>query len=127
MVKGASIAIIHNQVCRLWEHEHITLGLYTASDLESQNPDQPLYQRYFMRGVSHFLGLDVHDVGHRGTILEPGMVLTCEPGIYITNEALGIRLENTIMVTEGEPIDLMAHIPIEPDEIEALMQNTPSC
>ena len=75
-----------------------------------------------MHGTAHFLGLDVHDVGPKESILSPGMVLTCEPGIYIKDENLGIRLENDILVTEGEPINLMANIPIEPDEIEELMR-----
>lgn len=74
-----------------------------------------------MHGTSHFLGLDVHDVGDFNRKLEAGMVFTCEPGIYIPEEGLGIRLENDILVTDGAPMDFMASIPLEADEIESLM------
>lgn len=123
MIKGASITIINKQVGKLWEEEHIKLGLYTLEDLENESPENPLFTKYFMHGISHFLGLDVHDTGSRYQTLEPGMILTCEPGIYIREEGIGIRLETNILVTEDEPIDLMAHIPIEPDEIESKMQH----
>ena len=76
-----------------------------------------------MHGVSHFMGLDVHDVGSRSQTLEPGMVLTCEPGIYIQDEGVGIRLETNILITEDEPIDLMHHMPIEIEEIEERMNS----
>jgi Xaa-Pro aminopeptidase len=121
MVKGTTITLIQKQVCKLWEEEHIKLGLYSMEDVRRQNPEEPLYQKYYMHGISHFLGLDVHDVGSKNVLLEPGMVLTCEPGIYIREEGLGIRLENDILVTHEEPIDLMKHIPMEIDEIENLM------
>ena len=74
-----------------------------------------------MHGTSHFLGLDVHDVGDFKRPIEAGMVFTCEPGIYVLEEEIGIRLENDILVTESEPEDLMKNIPIEIDEIESLM------
>jgi Xaa-Pro aminopeptidase len=122
MVKGTTITLIQKQVCSLWEEEHIKLGLYTVEDVRRQNPQEPLYSKYYMHGISHFLGLDVHDVGNKNIILEPGMILTCEPGIYIREEGLGIRLENDILITHDEPIDLMQHIPIEAGEIEELMK-----
>ena len=121
MVKGATIALINKQVCKLFEEEHVKLGLYTVEDLRMQDDEDPLYSRYFMHGVSHFLGLDVHDVGSRYQTLEPGMVITCEPGIYVREEGIGIRIENDILITEDAPIDLMQNIPIEVEEIEELM------
>jgi Xaa-Pro aminopeptidase len=74
-----------------------------------------------MHGTAHFLGLDVHDVGGKDEVLQPGMVLTCEPGLYIREENIGIRIENDLLITKGEPIDLMKDIPIEINEIEGLM------
>jgi Xaa-Pro aminopeptidase len=101
--------------------ELIDLGLLTRADVDKQDPKRPLYKKYFMHGTSHFLGLNTHDVGDRYEPLKVGMVLTCEPGIYIPEERLGIRLENDILVDHDDPIDLMASIPVEADEIEALM------
>ena len=75
-----------------------------------------------MHGTAHHIGLDVHDVGLYSRPFEAGMVLTCEPGIYIPEEAIGIRLENDILITGNGPIDLTEDIPIEADEIEALMR-----
>jgi Xaa-Pro aminopeptidase len=121
MVKGTSISHIQKQVCSLWEEEHVKLGLYSIRDIQRQDSQEPLYLKYYMHGISHFLGLDVHDVGNKTAILEPGMVLTCEPGIYIREEGIGIRLENDILITQDEPIDLMQHIPLEAEEIEELM------
>ena len=74
------------------ENELINLGLLNKADVAKQNPDAPLYKKYFMHGTSHFLGLNVHDVGSRFRSFEDGMVFTCEPGIYIPEENLGIRL-----------------------------------
>lgn len=111
----------HKEVGKLMESELIGLGLLDRDAVANQHPDAPLYKRYFMHGTSHFLGLDVHDVGNKYRPFEAGMVFTCEPGIYIPEENLGIRLENNILITETGNIDLMATIPIEADEIESLM------
>lgn len=121
MIPGTSINKFHKEVCKKWEEEHIQLGLYTAKDVQNHKGENPLWFNYFMHGTSHFLGLDVHDTGTRDTIFEPGMVLTCEPGIYIPDEGIGIRIENNILITEHGNIDLMEDIPFEVDEIESLM------
>jgi Xaa-Pro aminopeptidase len=102
--------------------ECVDLGLLKMSDVKKQNPDAPAVRKYFMHGVSHPIGLDVHDVMYSHYKIEPGWVLTVEPGIYIKEEGFGIRTENTIVVTEDGQVDLMADIPIEADEIEALMR-----
>jgi Xaa-Pro aminopeptidase len=103
------------------EEELIKLGLLDAAEVKKQNPDAPLYKKYFMHGTSHYLGIDVHDVGGKYRKFEAGMVYTCEPGIYIPEEALGVRIENDILLSNNGPIDLMANIPIEADHIEQLM------
>jgi Xaa-Pro aminopeptidase len=118
---GNTINEYHKAVGKLMEQELIGLGLLNAEEVKNQQEDAPLYKKYFMHGTSHHLGLDVHDVGNKYRKFEKGMVFTCEPGIYIREENLGIRLENDFVVTDGEPIDLMRNIPIEADEIEALM------
>lgn len=118
---GITLVEYEKQVGKMMEKELIDLGLLNAEDVANQNPDSPLYKKYFMHGTSHHLGLDVHDVGSKYRQIEAGMVFTCEPGIYIPEENLGIRLENNFLVTNGDPIDLMASIPVEADEIERLM------
>ena len=103
------------------EGELVDLGLFSRADIEKQNPDSPLYKKYFMHGTSHHLGLDVHDVWNKYRKVEAGMVFTIEPGIYIREEGIGIRLENNILITETGSIDLMESIPMDADEIETLM------
>ena len=103
------------------EKELIDLGLLSLRAVRRQDPDQPLLKKYFMHGLGHPIGLDVHDVGFLSEPFQPGWVLTVEPGIYIPEEGFGIRLENTVLLTEKTPVDLMADIPIEADEIEELM------
>lgn len=121
LLPGTTIEKYHAEVCKMMEVELIRLGLFTQADVDAQDPENPLFFKYYMHGTSHFMGLDVHDVGSKQHPLQKGMVLSCEPGIYIAEEGFGIRLENDILV-DDEPIDLMAHIPIEPDDIERLMQ-----
>lgn len=113
----------HLEVGKIMESELIGLGLINKEDIAKQDPEWPAYKKYFPHGTSHFLGLDIHDVGNKYRRFEPGMVFTCEPGIYIKEEGLGIRLENNILITVDGNTDLMAHIPIEAEEIEDLMNN----
>ena len=111
----------HKEVGKIMEKELIGLGLLDEREVANQDPERPLYKKYFMHGTSHFLGLDVHDVGNKYRRFEPGMVFTCEPGIYIPAEKIGIRLENNILITPSGNTDLTAHIPLEAAEIEDLM------
>ena len=118
---GTMLKEYHQQVGRLVEQELLELGLLKAAQVKKQDEKAPLYKKYFMHGTSHFLGLDVHDVGLTYEPLEEDMVLTVEPAIYLPEEKFGIRLENDIVVRSTGNVDLMANIPIEEDEIEALM------
>ena len=121
LVVGTTIDEYHAEVCKIMDKELIGLGLYTEDDVKKQDLSKPMFFRYYMHGTSHFMGLDVHDVGSKQQKLEAGMVFSCEPGIYIPEENIGIRLENDIVVTENGPFDLMKNIPLEADEIEKLM------
>ena len=121
LIPGNYLHEYHVEVGLLMEKELLGLGLISQEDISNQKPEWPAYKKYFMHGTSHYLGLDVHDVGSWTTPIEAGMVFTCEPGIYIPEENLGIRLENDVLVTENGPNDLMKNIPLEADEIEALM------
>ena len=117
---GNTIDKINKEVWKMMEKEMIGLGLFTEDDVKKQDKEKPLYSKYLMHGVAHFIGLDVHDVGGKYQEFKKGMVLTCEPGIYIKDEGIGIRIENDIIVAD-EPVDLMAGIPREVGEIEKLM------
>lgn len=101
--------------------ELVKLGLLTESDLAEKPEDPPAVRRYFMHGTSHFLGIDVHDVGEENPVIAEGMVWTVEPGLYIKEEAIGIRLENDYYIGPDGNENLLAAAPIEPDDIEALM------
>ncbi|MDQ3071769.1 MAG: aminopeptidase P family protein [Bacteroidota bacterium] len=107
----------------IMQEELVKLKLLTKEDISRQDPKWPAYKKYFMHGTSHFLGLNVHDVGDHYRKFEPGMVFTCEPGIYIREESIGIRIENNIVITDGKPLDLMGDILIEADEIEERMNS----
>lgn len=122
MTIGTPLDTLDKLSKKLIEKELIGLGLFSEEDVMNQNPEKPLYLKYFMHGVNHHMGLDVHDVGDRLLPLKEGMVLTCEPGIYIREEKIGIRLENDILITKNGPVNLMADIPIEVEEIEGLMR-----
>lgn len=121
MIPGATINSFHKKVCSMWEEEHIKLGLYTKEDGKKYKGENGRWFEYYMHGTSHFMGLDVHDLGTKETKFEPGMVLTCEPGIYIAKEGIGIRIENDVLITKDGNIDLMKDIPIEAEEIEKIM------
>ena len=123
LTPGNTFETYNKGVGVIMEKELIGLGLLDAKAVENQNPDDPLYKHYFMHGASHHLGLDIHDLGSKYRKFEEGMVFTCEPGIYIKEEGIGIRLENDILLTGDGPVDLMKNIPIETDEIENLMNN----
>ena len=115
------MADFHQAVGELWEEEHLALGLYTRAEKASHEGSEPLWKNYYMHGTSHSMGLDVHDPFDRLKPFEAGMVLSCEPAIYIRDEGVGIRLENDILITEEGPVDLMKDIPMEADEIEDLI------
>lgn len=101
--------------------ELLKIGLLKPKDVKKQDPEWPAVKKYFMHGLGHTIGLDTHDVGDMTTPMEPGWIVTVEPGIYIPEEEIGVRLEDTVMVGPDGPINLMGHIPIEADEIEAIM------
>jgi Xaa-Pro aminopeptidase len=121
LVPGNKLMDYHKEVGKVMEAELLTLGLITKEDIANQKADWPAYKKYFMHGTSHHLGLDVHDLCERYSAFEVGMVFTCEPGIYIPEEGIGIRLEDDILITENGTFNLMRIIPIEADEIEELM------
>lgn len=121
LVQGNTFEKYNKAVGELMTEQLLKLGLIKTEDVKKQNLNWPAYKKYFMHGTSHFLGLDVHDVGFFHEPMQAGMVFTVEPGIYIPEENLGIRLEDNILVTTSAPVNLMKNIPIEADEIESLM------
>jgi len=124
-IKGAVVGKKHRdwtkEAQQHMNDELLALGLINDEDIEKQTEDELACRKFFMHGLGHPLGLDVHDVGHLSEAFAPGWVLTVEPGIYIPEEGFGVRLENDIIVTENGPVDLMAGTPVEADEIEHLM------
>ena len=121
LLPGQTFDKYNKAVGELMTEELLKLGLLKTEDVKNQNPNWPAYKKYFMHGTSHFLGLDVHDVGFFTEPIQAGMVFTVEPGIYIPEEGLGVRIENNFLVTTTGQLDLMKNIPIETDEIEILM------
>ncbi len=121
LIPGNAIPEYHREVGRVMESELLDLGLLDKTDIKNQDPDKPAYKKYFMHGTSHHLGLDVHDYGNMYREFEPGMVLTVEPGIYIREEGIGVRIENDVVIREWGVEDLMENIPVETEEIEELM------
>lgn len=130
VMRGTMKAAVPGKLAKDWqkeaeglmEKELVDLRLLKPSQIKKQDPNKPALKKYFMHGVGHPLGLDVHDVGHTTQPIQEGWVLTVEPGIYIPDEGFAVRLENDIVVKSGDNMDLMADIPVEADEIEALMQ-----
>jgi Xaa-Pro aminopeptidase len=124
-IEGAVVGKLHRDWQReaqaMMNEELLSLGLLKPIDVKKQTVDEPACRKYFMHGLGHLLGLDVHDVGFMTEPFAPGWVLTVEPGIYIPDERFGVRLENNIVVTESGAVDLMAEIPVEAEEIEELM------
>ncbi|MDP2187966.1 MAG: aminopeptidase P family protein [Sphingobacteriaceae bacterium] len=121
LVPGRTLDEYNREAALIMQDELLSLGLITRDDIAKENPHWPAYKKYFPHGTGHFLGIDVHDIGARYGKLDEGMVITCEPGIYIAEEGLGIRIENDILITKNGPVNLMAGIPIETEEIEEVM------
>lgn len=122
LIAGTLLSEYQAEVGLIMQDQLVQLGLIDQTDIKNQNPDWPAYKKYFMHGTSHFIGLDTHDVGHWDRPIEANMVFTCEPGIYIQEEGLGVRLEDNLVIqASGEPVNLMKNIPIEADEIESIM------
>lgn len=121
LVVGNTWIDYHKEVGKIMESELIGLGLLDKHEVAKQDEKKPLYKKYFPHGTSHHLGLNVHDYGNKYHTFEAGMVFTCEPGIYIKEEGIGIRLENDIVIGNTQNRDLMATIPLEIEEIEELM------
>ncbi|RKQ51426.1 Xaa-Pro aminopeptidase [Roseivirga pacifica] len=123
LTPGNRIPEFHKEVGKIMTSELIGLGLLDQTDVKNENPDWPAYKKYFMHGTSHHIGLDVHDVASIYTEFTPGMVFTVEPGIYIPNEGIGIRLEDDMLITEDGQFNLMGNIPLEAEEIESIMNS----
>ena len=122
LVPGTYWEQYHEEVGKLMTSELLGLGLLDKADIQNEDKNWPAYKKYFMHGTSHHIGLDTHDYGLLHLPIEKNMVFTVEPGIYIPKEGFGIRLEDDVVVQKsGEPLNLMGNIPIEADEIEALM------
>jgi Xaa-Pro aminopeptidase len=119
ILPGKTVAEINRQVSEWLIEKHIELGIYKRSELEARG--KALWKKYFPHGVSHFMGLDVHDCGSKVRELEPGMVLSCEPGIYIAEEGIGVRIEDDILVGKNAPENLSSGFPKSTEEIEDLM------
>ncbi len=123
LIPGNTFRAYYKEVGKVVESELIQLGLLTSHDKSKEDDENPPYKKYFMHGISHHLGLDVHDLGDKHRVFEEGMVLTCEPGIYVREEKTGVRIENDILITGQGPIDLTRKIPSDPAEIEDLMNS----
>ena len=122
LVPGTIWAEYHVEVGKIMTSELLGLGLLDKADIQNEDAKWPAYKKYFMHGTSHHIGLDTHDYGELKTPMKANMVFTVEPGIYIQEESMGIRLEDDVIIQEkGAPFNLMQNIPIDADEIEDLM------
>lgn len=122
LVPGTFWAEYHKECGKVMTSELLGLGLLDKADVQNENPDWPAYKKYFMHGTSHHIGLNTHDYGELKTPMKANMVFTVEPGIYIPEEKMGIRIEDDVVIQEsGAPFNLMENIPIEVEEIEDLM------
>ncbi len=121
-VVGNTIDNIDKYTFKLMEKELVDLQLISKKDIEKDNKTKSPAFKYLMHGVAHFIGLDVHDVGTKYQPLKPGMILSCEPAMYIKKENTGIRIEDNILVTEKGPVNLTEKLPTDAGEIERLMQ-----
>ena len=101
--------------------EMLRLNLITNAQVKKQDPDQPACRKFYMHGLGHSLGLDVHDVSNGQPVFRENSVFTVEPGIYLPEEGFGVRLEDNIQITKNGPVNLMSKIPIEAEEIEQIM------
>ncbi len=119
---GISIVDYTKKASEEMERQLLKIGLLTQAQIDQQDPDNPAYKKYFYHGISHHLGIDVHDLGTRVLPVEKGMLFTIEPGIYIEEEQMGIRIENNVWITEDGNQDLFKNIPITVEEIEAAMK-----
>jgi Xaa-Pro aminopeptidase len=111
----------HKEVQKITEAELIKLKLFDKQDVKNQDKSKPLFSKYFMHGTGHQLGLDVHDVGSMYHKMQVGQVWTVEPGIYIREEGIGVRIENNVVIQKDGVFDLMRNIPSDADEIEERM------
>ena len=122
LIPGTFWKEYHKEVGKIMTSELLDLGLISKADVDAQDPEKPAYKKYFMHGTSHHMGLDTHDYGLLHEVIQPSMVFTVEPGIYIPAEGFGVRLEDNVVVQQtGEPHNMMANIPVEINEIESLM------
>jgi len=126
LVRGKKTKDWQKEGEQMIEKELVDLGLLSLRQIRKQDPDHPAFKKYFMHGLGHPLGLDVHDVGITTQPIQAGWVMTVEPGIYLREEGFAVRLENDVLVTDDGPVDLMAGIPVEADEIEQLMTDARS-
>ncbi len=130
VMRGTIVLAVPGKMAKTWQEEAealmqeelLALGLLKKSDIKKQDPDKPALKKYFMHGVGHPIGLDVHDVTLAQQPFQEGWVLTVEPGIYLPDEGFAVRLEDDIVVTDRGPVNLMENIPVEPGDIEALMK-----